>query len=91
VEACHLARIHPHHRWCDLNPKRKQNLAGAIQAMLEVSMKRSDHEHWRVFQKKGEPCGFCGDPILYAKDGGGSGKRGSYFCSACQPLPLAAA
>jgi len=74
------AMIHPHCRWDQVKLDQRARLNVCIEDMIDHSLRRSDHGHWAVFQKK--TCPSCGSTIKYVKDSGG--KRGSYFCPSCQ-------
>lgn len=82
-EAAFRAGQHPHKSYRKITQKGRERLGEAIEDLLRESAKSNDHSHWCVFDRKGEPCRKCGAKIVYAKDG--HSKRGSYFCSECQP------
>lgn len=83
VEACAIAGIHPHQPFNLLDRTTRQGVVEAVKEMLQLSSESETREHWRVFNKAGQPCRTCGTLISYVKDKGGS--RGSYFCNVCQP------
>jgi len=83
-EILHRAGIHPHTRFNKISNEDRQNLAAESETFVQECMKKEDHTHWRVFQKRGQQCLTCIKGVIdYVKDIGGS--RGSYFCSICQP------
>jgi len=83
-EILHRAGIHPHTRFHRINNEDRQNLAAWTETFVQECMKKEDHAHWKVFQKRGQQCLTCDKgEINYVKDIGGS--RGSYFCPRCQP------
>lgn len=85
-EACAKAGIHPHRRWNTLSEATKQKLAQTCHVECLAALNSDDHKHWKVFNRRGEPCLLHPNVrIEYAKDGP-NGKRGSYFCPSCQPL-----
>lgn len=83
-EALFLADVHPHQTWNQVPLEKRRELAARIVAVLEISVNAENHNHWKVFDKKGEPCTKCEAAIAYVKDAGGD--RGSYFCPNCQKL-----
>lgn len=40
-----------------------------------------------VFERGGAPCRRCGDTVITARQGSGTGERVAYFCPSCQPGP----
>lgn len=82
-EAAWRAGLHPHRQWNTITTADRHALCRVIVELLGTCMERSDHSHWAVFLKAGQPCPRCERKIEYAKDGVGA--RGSYYCGACQP------
>jgi formamidopyrimidine-DNA glycosylase len=82
-EACHEAGIHPLGSFKDLTEERRDRLAFAIHHQLTQALESDNHDHWKVFLKKGQPC-ECGGTVEYEKDAGAPKSRGSYFCRKCQ-------
>jgi formamidopyrimidine-DNA glycosylase len=76
--------IHPHSLWGGLTSSAREGLAEAAGNKVRECLLASDHDHWRVFKKKGDACWRCGGEIGYVKDL--QGGRGSYFCGRCQCL-----
>lgn len=86
-EAAFHAEIHPHTVWNRLSEGQKARLADEIRKLLWQSLNSKDHEHWAVFDRKGQPCPkHNAQGILYVKDRGDA--RGSYYCPLCQGDPV---
>lgn len=91
-EALYLARLHPLRVASSLSENESHALHQAIRSVLNEGIARNGasidwvyrggdfQNHFRVYQRKGEPCRRCGmsiDKILV-------GQRGTHFCPACQ-------
>lgn len=93
-EALHLARIHPLRRADTLSREEVTRLHGAIRAVLQEGIRRNGasidwvyrggdfQNHFRVYQRTGEPCPVCGHLIERRV----VGQRGTHFCPYCQPV-----
>lgn len=94
-EALNLARLHPLTHASDLTRGQVAQLLESIRAVLRDGIARNGasidwvyrggdfQNHFRVYQRTGEPCPECGTPIeriLVAQ-------RGTHFCPHCQPPP----
>lgn len=85
-EVMHLAGVYPREPWNNISQEKRHELGVKAAYFLRECMNADDHEHWRVFLKKGKTCPTCGEAeIDYVKDGNAPKARGSYFCPACQP------
>lgn len=94
-EALHLAGLHPLTPADHLSPSQAKKLLEAIRYVLREGIRRNGasidwvyrggefQNHFRVYQRTGEPCPFCGSPIQRIT----VGQRGTHFCPQCQPLP----
>jgi formamidopyrimidine-DNA glycosylase len=97
-EALFCSGIHPTQRCCDLQPEQLARLHSAIIAVLATSIDvggtsfstflsvtgvngNYGGESW-VYNRKGQPCRTCGQPIERIKLAG----RSTHFCPTCQPL-----
>lgn len=84
-EAMFVARVNPFRRWGDLTGEERVRVASAVQLVVGEAERSKDHSHWRVFDKKGEKCPYCGNEIermkLREKD-----IRGTYVCRNCQRI-----
>jgi formamidopyrimidine-DNA glycosylase len=92
-EALHLAGLHPLRRSDALRPDEVRALWRGIRRALQAGLKHNGasidwvyrgggfQEHFRVYDRAGEPCERCGTPIRRIV----VGQRGTYFCPNCQP------
>jgi formamidopyrimidine-DNA glycosylase len=93
-EALHAARIHPLRLSSTLTEDEAARLWEAIRAVLQEGIRRNGasidwayrggdfQNHFRVYQRTGQPCPVCGTPIQRIV----TGQRGTHFCPNCQPL-----
>jgi formamidopyrimidine-DNA glycosylase len=93
-EALHLAKIHPLALSSDLDDQQAARLWEAIRQVLEEGIRRNGasidwayrggdfQNHFRVYQRTGEPCPVCGIPVIRIV----VGQRGTHFCPRCQNL-----
>ncbi len=91
-EALYLARLHPLRIASSLSAKESYSLHQSIQSVLREGITRNGssidwvyrggdfQNHFKVYQRTGEPCQRCGgviEKILV-------GQRGTHFCPTCQ-------
>lgn len=93
-EALHLARLHPLMTSHTLDQEQAARLLDSIRQVLEEGIRRQGasidwvyrggdfQNHFRVYQRTGEPCPNCGTPIQRIV----VGQRGTHFCPVCQKL-----
>lgn len=93
-EALHLARLHPLTPAQQLDLAQAVALLAAIRAVLEEGIRRngasidwvyrggSFQNHFRVYQRTGQPCFTCGTPVERIT----VGQRGTHFCPICQKV-----
>jgi len=93
-EALHLARLHPLKPSDRVSPAQAEGLWGAIRDVLEEGIRRNGasidwvyrggdfQNHFRVYQRTGQPCPVCGTKIERLV----VGQRGTHFCPKCQLL-----
>jgi formamidopyrimidine-DNA glycosylase len=95
-EALFLSGIHPSRRCCTVNREETERLVRAIKTVLRRAVRRSgtsfsdfidlegkpgrNQNYLEVFQKEGEACTGCGNPIQRLRQG----NRSTFFCSCCQ-------
>lgn len=91
-EALHRARLHPLRRSDTLSPSEVRALWRAIRQSLQRGLRHHGasidwvyrggdfQNHFRVYQRTGEPCPACGTPIARLV----VGQRGTHICPACQ-------
>ena len=95
-EALHRSRIHPERIARTLSTREIANLYHSIIEVLQEGIanrgtsmrdyvdgdgREGNYQKLlRVYNREGEPCGYCGTAITRIKVGG----RSSYFCNACQ-------
>lgn len=91
-EALHMARLHPQTLSSDVMPRQAAALFNAIRAVLQQGIVHNGasidwvyrggqfQNHFRVYQRAGQPCPVCGTPIERTV----VGQRGTYFCPLCQ-------
>ena len=97
-EALFLARLHPLTSSQDLSYPQAEGLLASIRQVLQEGIlhhgasidwvyRGGDFQnHFRVYQRTGQPCPVCGTPILRIL----VGQRGTHFCPNCQNQPLKA-
>jgi formamidopyrimidine-DNA glycosylase len=101
-ESLHRAGIHPRTPADAVTATQSRRLHTVMRLVLRkaincrgssVSDYRDSHgragtyqKHHRVYQRRGEPCTTCGEPIEHIRVGG----RGTHLCPACQKDPTAA-
>jgi len=93
-EALHLAKIHPESASDSLNLSHARGLLKAIRAVLQEGIQRNGasidwvyrggdfQNHFRVYQRTGQPCPDCGTFIERIV----VGQRGTHVCTRCQTL-----
>ncbi len=93
-EALHRAGIHPLTPACRIPADRAAVLWQAIREVLAEGIQRNGasidwvyrgggfQNHFRVYQRDGQPCWMCGTPIRRTV----VAQRGTYFCPRCQQL-----
>jgi formamidopyrimidine-DNA glycosylase len=91
-EALHRARLHPLRRSDSLRPEEVRALWRGIRQTLRAGLRHNGasidwayrgggfQDHFRVYEREGEPCLNCGAPIRRIV----VGQRSSYFCPRCQ-------
>ncbi len=94
-EALHRAGLHPLRRSDSLTPEEVKALWRGIRQALQTGLRHngasidwayrggSFQNHFRVYDRAGEPCDTCGTPIRRIV----VGQRGTHFCPGCQALP----
>jgi formamidopyrimidine-DNA glycosylase len=94
-EALHLAKLHPLRSSVSLSEAEAGRLLDAVRSVLKEGIRRNGasidwvyrggdfQNHFRVYQRTGEPCPVCGTPIERIT----VGQRGTHFCPKCQPVP----
>jgi formamidopyrimidine-DNA glycosylase len=92
-ESLHLAGLHPTRLSADLSQQETQRLWSAIRQILQEGIahdgssidwvyRGGNHQNaFRVYQRTGEPCPVCGQPIQRRL----IGQRGTHYCPVCQP------
>ncbi len=91
-EALHLAKIHPLTIANSLDFHQAERLLSSIRQVLNEGIRRNGasidwvyrggdfQNHFRVYQRTGEPCPECGTPIERIT----VGQRGTHYCPNCQ-------
>jgi formamidopyrimidine-DNA glycosylase len=91
-EALHRAKLHPETAGVDVSMVQAEALLSAIRETLEEGIKRNGasidwvyrggdfQNHFRVYQRTGEPCPVCGTKIERKV----IGQRSAHFCPKCQ-------
>lgn len=94
-EALHLARIHPLLLSDQISLSESARLLESIRIVLKEGIFRNGasidwvyrggdfQNHFRVYQRTGEPCPVCGTPIARMV----VGQRGTHYCPHCQAFP----
>jgi formamidopyrimidine-DNA glycosylase len=92
-EALFLARLHPLYSSNHLSIEQSTRLLTSIREVLQEGIRNNGasidwvyrggdfQNHFRVYQRTGEPCPVCGVPIERIL----VGQRSSHFCPVCQP------
>ncbi len=93
-EALHYAKLHPLRRSDSLKPAEVRALWKGIRRALRAGLRHNGasidwvyrggnmQQHFRVYDRAGEPCYNCGTPIRRMV----VGQRGTHFCPHCQRL-----
>lgn len=94
-EALNLSKIHPLERSNQITQPQAEELLKNIRSVLQEGIRRNgssidwvyrggDYQnHFRVYDRKGEPCPTCGTKVEKIV----VGQRGTHFCPECQPTP----
>ena len=94
-EALHMARIHPLLLSDQITLAESALLIESIRIVLKEGVFRNGasidwvyrggdfQNHFRVYQRTGEPCPVCGTPIARMV----VGQRGTHYCPHCQVFP----
>jgi len=94
-EALHMAKIHPLTRADQITKEQASFLLKAIRKVLQTGIKHngasidwvyrggSYQNHFRVYQRSGDPCPVCGAEIQRIR----IGQRSTHFCPVCQVEP----
>jgi len=92
-EALHRAGLHPLRRSDSLTPLEARALWKGLRAALRHGLRSNGasidwvyrggdfQNHFRVYQRTGEPCPVCRTPIRRIV----VGQRGTHYCPSCQP------
>lgn len=92
-EALHRARLHPLRRSETLDEEEVRRLWRGIRAALRAGLRHNGasidwvyrgggfQNHFRVYQRSGEPCDVCGARIRRIT----VGQRSTHYCPKCQP------
>ncbi|NTV63156.1 MAG: bifunctional DNA-formamidopyrimidine glycosylase/DNA-(apurinic or apyrimidinic site) lyase [Oscillochloris sp.] len=99
-EALWLARLHPLTPAYATPPAQVPDLHAAIRAVLTEAIENQgsslrnyrnsygerghNQEHFHVYDRAGQPCQRCGEPIARAV----IAQRSTFYCPICQPLPV---
>ncbi|MFH1184335.1 MAG: bifunctional DNA-formamidopyrimidine glycosylase/DNA-(apurinic or apyrimidinic site) lyase [Chloroflexota bacterium] len=93
-EALHLAKLHPLRSSETVTARQAELLHGAIRAVLREGIRRNGasidwvyrggefQNHFRVYDRDGEPCPVCGTAIRRLV----VGQRGTHVCPHCQRM-----
>ncbi len=91
-EALHMAGLHPLRRADSLSVAEAGSLWEAIRSVLTDGIRRNGasidwvyrggdfQNHFRVYQRTGQPCPVCGTPVARTV----VGQRGTHYCPQCQ-------
>ncbi len=98
-ESLFMSRLHPKRVTNSISHKKLGELHGHIQRLLKKAIRLMGtsvdtfagvngrpggfQKYLMVYSREGEPCYFCGRPIVREKIGG----RSAHFCPHCQRLP----
>ncbi len=96
-EALHHAGIHPERAADSLDSAEAERLHGTIRKVLQAGIdyqgasvnwyrkpdgsKGESQDHFYVYDREGEPCLNCGQPIIKTR----VAQRGTHYCPQCQP------
>jgi formamidopyrimidine-DNA glycosylase len=92
-EALHRARLHPLRRSDGLSPEEIRGLWRGIRDALRTGLRHNGasldwvyrggdfQNHFRVYQRAGEPCPVCETPIVRRV----IAQRTAHYCPSCQP------
>jgi len=92
-EALHRARLHPLRRSNALSDDETRRLWRGLRAALRAGLRHNGasldwvyrggdfQNHFRVYQRQGQPCPVCGTTIRRIV----VGQRGTHYCPTCQP------
>jgi len=93
-EALHLARLHPRQPAHAISAAQAATLLDSIRAVLGEGIRRNGasidwvyrggdfQNHFRAYQRTGQPCPVCGAPIQRLV----VGQRGTHICPICQEM-----
>jgi formamidopyrimidine-DNA glycosylase len=93
-EALHLAKLHPLRSSRSINTRQAERLHAAIRAILREGIRQNGasidwvyrggefQDHFRVYNRMGEPCPECGTAIKRLV----VGQRGTHICPRCQRM-----
>lgn len=93
-ESLNLAKIHPLKKASDLTPEESESLLKSLRTVLRKGIRHNGasidwvyrgggfQNHFRVYQRTGQPCPECGTAIQRIT----VGQRGTHFCPNCQKL-----
>lgn len=91
-EALHMAKLHPLTLSDSVAPAKARALHHSIRSVLREGIRRNGasidwvyrggdfQNHFRVYDREGQPCPVCGTPIQKIV----VGQRGTHFCPQCQ-------
>ena len=91
-EALHMAKLHPLRASDSVNAKQAEGLWNAIREVLQEGIRTNGasidwvyrggeyQNHFRVYDRTGEPCPVCGTKIKKLV----VGQRGTHICPKCQ-------
>ena len=94
-EALNLACLSPFQNSAQMTEGQAARLLSAIRDVLQEGIRRNGasidwvyrggdfQNHFRVYQRTGQPCPKCGTPVERTV----VGQRGTHYCPVCQPLP----
>jgi formamidopyrimidine-DNA glycosylase len=94
-EALHLAKLHPLRKSNTLDVEQSRRLWSSIRQVLQEGIERQGasidwvykggdfQNYFRVYQRTGDPCPECGQPVQRIT----VGQRGTHYCQNCQPDP----
>ena len=92
-EALHRAKLDPQRPGTSLTREETERLAGAVRDALRAGLDSEDSSEpityveeggenfFLVYDRAGQPCSTCGNPIRRIVQGG----RSTYYCATCQP------
>jgi formamidopyrimidine-DNA glycosylase len=92
-EALHRARLHPLRRSSSLSDDETRRLWRGLRSALRAGLRHNGasldwvyrggdfQNHFRVYQRQGQPCPVCGTNIRRIV----VGQRGTHYCPTCQP------